>query len=78
MVCDGHWSESAFYQQLKTSHMHRRRGARKWMTESELALKYNSASIASKIVAAKLRDPELKKSQVREHKDAPGDPDSRL
>ena len=78
MICDGHWSESTFYQQLKVSHLHRRRGARKWLTQSELAAKYNSINIAQKIVTAKLRDPELRKTQVRDHKDAPGDPDSRL
>ena len=78
MICDGHWGESSLYQQLKVSHTHRKRGARKWMTESELGLKYNSARIASRIVASKLSDPEVKKLQVRDHPDAPGDPDTRL
>ena len=78
MICDGHWKESSLYQQLKVSHTHRRRGARKWMTESELGLKYNSARIASRIVAHKLSDPEVKKLQVRDHPDAPGDSDTRL
>ena len=78
MSCDGHWSESSLYQQLKVSHTHRRRGARKWLTETELAVKYNSENIANKIVMSKLTDPEVKKLQVRDHPDAPGDPDTRL
>lgn len=78
MVCDGHWTESTLYQQLKVSHKHRKKGGRKWLTESELAVKYGSARIAARIVQAKMNDPELRKNQVRDHLDAPGDPDTRL
>ena len=75
LSCDGHWTESAIYQQLKTSSRHRKKGARKWLTEAELALKYGSAVVAAKITLHKRSEPECK-DQVREHKDCPGDPES--
>ena len=34
---------------MKTSNRHRKKGARKWLTEAELALKYGSAVVAAKI-----------------------------
>ena len=77
LSCDGHWTESSIYQQLKVSQRHRKKGARRWLTESELTLKYGSAIIAEKITTHKNSDPECK-DQVRDHPDCPDDEDSRL
>ena len=57
---------------MKVEHRFRRVGCRKWLTVPELAIKYGSRDVADRIKDAKESDPELSKTQVRYHKDAPG------
>ena len=68
-ACEGHWTQSSFYKQLKVSKKHRQRGARKWMTFEEIAAKYHSERVATRIVESKEADPELSKTQIRDHLD---------
>ncbi|CAK9073796.1 unnamed protein product [Durusdinium trenchii] len=75
--CDGHWTESSLYKELRVSVRHRRRGARRWLTLHELTLKYGSERVARRIAEHKLADAELARTQVRFHPDAPGDEDLR-
>ena len=63
--------------QLKTKALHRVKGCRKWLTEAEIARKYNSTEIAAAIVKYKLDSEVLSKSQVRDHPDLPGCPEMR-
>ena len=67
--CAGHWRESSLYHQLRVTSKHRKRGARKWLTVSELSLKYGSMEVAQKIAHAKETDEKVKDSQVRPHPD---------
>lgn len=68
--CNGHWTESTFYKQLKQETRMRRKGCRKWLTHAELKLKYGDADVAQKIVDQKeLEDPEATGEQVRAHPD---------
>ena len=76
--CDGHWTESSIYKQLKVTVRNRKTGARKWLTEAELTVKYGSARVAERIVQSKQNDAECSKTQIREHPDCPGDPVSSL
>ena len=73
LECEGHWTESVLVKELRVSARHRRRGARKWLTLSELTQKYGSARVAIKIKEAKEADPEMSKHQVRFHPDCPGE-----
>ena len=73
--CEGHWTESKIYMELKVSTRHRKIGARKWLTKHELDGKF-SVRVADRIVATKENDKELAKTQVRYHPDAPNDDDS--
>ena len=75
--CEGHWRESALYQRLRVESRFRKRGCRKWLTVSELAVKYGSSTVADKIKIAKESDPECA-NQRRPHPDAPNEPVSRL
>ena len=73
MACSGHWSESAIYLQMKVEKRLRKCGTRKWLTIHELAMKYASMDVAKKIKAAKESDPEIARTQIRPHPDAPED-----
>lgn len=75
LSCEGQWKESSLLVQLKSEVRHRKKGSRRWYTLAELAIKFGSQSCAEKIKAAKMGDPILCKSQVREHPDAPGEPE---
>ena len=68
--CNGHWSESTFYKQLKQETRLRRKGCRRWLTHAELKLKYGDCDVAQSIVDQKeLEDPEATGEQVRPHPD---------
>lgn len=67
--CQGKWKQSALYLKLTNRKSTRTYGARVWMTRSQVADKYKSQSVADVICDAKLKDPELKKSHVKEHED---------
>lgn len=77
LTCEGHWRQSSLFLQLKTEKRFRKRGARKWLTESELAMRYGSTDMARKIVQAKLDDPDMQ-SHVRPHPDCPHGADPKL
>ena len=49
----------------------RKRGARAWLTQSELVLKYGSESAAQAIVDSKVAEP--KQPAVRFHPDCPNE-----
>ena len=68
--CNGHWSESTFYKQLKQETRLRRKGCHRWLTHAELKLKYGDCDVAQSIVDQKeLEDPEATGEQVRPHPD---------
>ena len=67
--CDGKWSASKLIYQMRTTDRFRKTGSRRWMTEREIELKFQSAEIASDIVKYK---EECCKNQIRDHPDCPG------
>ena len=71
MSCGGKWEESELLIQIQQSQRHRREGKRRWMTRSEVILKYGDQDVGNSICDSKLQDPEAKKSQVKPHPDAP-------
>lgn len=75
--CEGHWTESKIYIELKVSTRHRKIGARRWFTKHELYGKFG-VRVADRIVATKENDKELSKTQCRFHPDAPNDEDTSL
>lgn len=78
LQCEGHWTESAFFKEMRSTSTHRKRGARRWMTVQELSMKYGSQRVALRIKAAKEEgDADVRKNQIRDHPDVPGDPELR-
>lgn len=71
LSCDGHWTESSLYKQLRHESRFRKLGRRKWLTLSEMSLKFGSTTVAERIRDHKMR-PELVKTQVRDNPDCPG------
>ena len=79
LQCEGHWTESSFFKEIRSTNTHRRRGARRWLTVPELAIKYGSERVALRIKAAKEQgDADVRKTQIRDHPDVPGDPEPHL
>ena len=72
VACEGAWSSSEFFIMCRKKSKNRHRGARAWLTRSEIEKKYGSAQVADHIVTAKLNDPELFKTHVRPHPDMNG------
>ena len=66
------WKRSEMIVQMRTKRTHRVKGCRKWLTEAEIAAKYQSAEVARDIVLVKLENPALAQTQVRFHPDLPG------
>ena len=75
LTCDGHWTESNLFKQLKHESRHRKLGRRKWLTFPEMCVKFGSNTIAERIRDHKLR-PDLVKTQTRDNPDCPGDSDT--
>lgn len=71
------WKNSEIVLQMRSRHTNKVRGARRWITEREIATKYQSAEIAAEIVHRKLSDEQLRRTQVRDHPDLPGRDDMR-
>ena len=69
--CQGAWTQSDFFLQLKQKKKHRRYGCRVWLTRGELIKKFGSESVAAEIIEQKLHDPQVRKEQVRAHSDGP-------
>ena len=70
--CEGLWTKSDFWIQLKSKRRNRKFGCRKWMTKSELTMKFGSAQVAQEIIEAKMLKEEVRKEQVRAHPDCHG------
>lgn len=68
---DGIWRESAFFLTLTSEKRNKKRGARAWLTQSEIAQRYGSADVAQAIVDAKIADDKLRELHVRVHPDCP-------
>ena len=73
LSCEGQWTSSKLLQQFRQERKHRKRGARKWLTYDELAIKYGSYACAQKIKDHKESDAECSRDQVRDHPDCPHD-----
>ena len=71
LSCVGDWKKSSLVQRMKLSKRTKKHGARVWLTQGQIEEKYKSAAIAQQIVDAKLSDPELAKTHVKAHEDAP-------
>lgn len=69
--CGGNWSTSKLVLQCRSKDKTKRMGARVWMTKKQLVERYGEEG-AEAIIAHKTSDPELMKSHVRDHEDAPG------
>ena len=70
--CDGAWTESEFYIQVKMKKKNRTFGSRRWMCKHEIVAKFGSVSVASEIIMAKTMDPEVAKTHVRANPDLHG------
>ncbi|CAK9069365.1 Uncharacterized protein SCF082_LOCUS34741 [Durusdinium trenchii] len=78
LSCNGEWRKSTLFKKMierKTTSTH---GARVWMTFQQIAEKYKSEEVARRIVEAKLADPELRRTQVKDHPDCPESEELRL
>ena len=71
-AADGIWTQSDFYLQIKQKKKNRQYGSRVWLTRGELVQKYGSTAIAEQIIAAKVHDEEVARTQVRSHPDMHG------
>ena len=72
VACQGCWTSSEFYIELKRKTKHRSYGKRVWLTRSEMEAKYGSAEVAQHIISAKENDEEASKTQIRAHADMHG------
>ena len=72
------WTKSSLLVQMRQSTSTKKRGGRRWLTEGQIAQKYNSAEIAREIVKSKENCEFMKKSQIRAHEDLPDRQDLRL
>ena len=69
LSCGEDWHASTWVVSLSSTTVENKRGARRWMTKSQLEAKYQSASIASEIVEMKSK-PEFA-HQRKLHPDLP-------
>lgn len=69
------WRRSNLILQMSTRESRKVRGGRRWLTEMEIAAKYNSPEIASDIIKAKLENEVLRQTSVRCHPDLPDKPE---
>eukprot|EP00435_Cladocopium_sp_Y103_P070765 s621_g36.t1 len=71
------WNRSKLVQSVQQSQSFSKRGARKWFTRQELALKYGSGkgvgnfTVADEIIKNKTKDPLSAEQCIRKHPDAP-------
>lgn len=71
------WSKSKLVQSMQSKKSFQKRGARRWFTRQELALKYKDAqgsanyNVADEIIKEKKKDPTSAEQCVRKHPDAP-------
>lgn len=72
------WKSSSFLVRIRTKHSAKKKGGRRWMTQEQLATKYNCSFTAQEIVTAKESDPVLSKTQIRPHPELPNRKDLRL
>ena len=70
--CQGQWTQSDFWLQLKQKRRNRKFGCRRWLMRSEMIAKYGSIEVADQIISAKLLDPEVRALQVRANPDMNG------
>lgn len=70
---NGKWKDSKIYLQAKTKASNRKTGRRMWLTRAEMVIKFGEQGAAA-IIERKLADPELLRSQVRRHPEAPDEP----
>lgn len=73
LSCQGAWTKSAFYQRVMEKRSMSQRGARVWLTQHQIAEKYKSELIASRICEQKRSDPELFRTQTKLHPDDPSE-----
>ncbi len=63
------WKEATLVVQMKQSYAMRTMGRRIWLTEAQIATKYQDAELAREICSGKENDVQLRKSCVRSHPD---------
>ena len=69
-TCAGQWKESAFFLRLSNSTRFKSKGARRWLTFTEIAQRYGSNEVATSITEAKENaEDQIKKTQIRKHPD---------
>lgn len=69
LPCGEDWKKSSWALSLEKTSTERRKGARRWMTKSQIERKYESKEIAQEIVASKMA-PECEHQRKR-HPDLP-------
>lgn len=69
LSCGEDWKKSSWALSLEKTSTERRKGARRWMTKSQIERKYESKEIAQEIVASKMA-PECEHQRKR-HPDLP-------
>ena len=78
IAANGKWDQSQIVVQCRSTVKGSKTGARRWMLRSDIVSKYGSESVANDIINAKLNDPMLKQTCVRDHPDLPGRSDLQL
>lgn len=61
------WKDSQLLVQIQNTKRGRKVGGRRWMTKSVLLERYKDAAVVEDIIKAKLRDPKLKATTVRDN-----------
>ncbi|CAJ1431308.1 unnamed protein product [Effrenium voratum] len=74
----GDWSSSSLVLRFSTTQRETRRGGRRWLTRAQLCEKYGSAELAEEVIARKLGDDVLRKSQCKAHPEFPNNPSMQL
>ena len=69
-TCSGEWSKSTFYMNVRSRHLSRTRGVRKWLTALEMDERFG-CDLAQQIRDRKNNDTELKAKETRAHPELP-------
>ena len=67
---EGNWKKSEFYMNIKSRHVSKKRGVRKWLLRHEMDEKF-TVKVAEALRAHKAADESLWKSETRYHPELP-------
>ena len=72
IACAGVWRKSMVYKRITSSRRNQKRGCRKWLTFDQLLEVFKSKSVVEALVQRKMSDKTLRRTEVRNHPEVPG------